>query len=51
MTDKKHVTLQSQLGQSGVVTASAMVSIRQGLGTKVMSAGTSLGPTQPRELS
>ena len=45
MADKKHVALPSQLDQWGLVTASAMVSTRQGLGTKVMSAGTSFWPT------
>jgi hypothetical protein len=46
--DKKHVALQSQpdqWDQWGLVTASAMASIRQGFGTKVMSAGTSFGLT------
>ena len=45
MADKKHVALASQLDQWGLVTASAMASTRQGFGTKVMSAGTSFGPT------
>ena len=43
--DKKHVALQSQLDQWGLVTASAMASTRQGFGTKATLAGTSFGLT------